>query len=797
MEDFVYGIRQWKKQGAQTLLLIFGFTIFSTLLALVTATAPNLFEDTPDWVKSNERFVTIGLRTHEDTIRETSIKNLNSIANDPAISEVTFIGSMLGNYRISDNTVKSSISFVDDNFSRLLKIPELESDGVRFQHLAYVSAEFQQRWKFENGQELIGQTILLGDIETPVQVAGLIPKRLQEQRGLQVGDILVSAKHAEALQIVSFGDIELPLSVQQNFRKEITIKAPNIYGIATLRKGYHKSDLVNLNSAMDKGDGNITIVAGVDNLEPYIYEGIEFLPNAKDSLIKQWFAIFALCLVFGILNTLNLITLSFNQFLKRSSEFSTRIAIGASARHLFYQLSIEYLPLLLGGLLSCWFFTFFAIGYLKNSYYWLVDIKTFPIFLGVALSSFMMCVTIMISAYLPLVKVLKKQQFNRSKNSDLGPLQVVLGKINMAIQVVFAGIALVFAISMLIAQLYVKQQQNFQANVFASHLSSSNDSDINMKRWMTDLERAPSNVALSSSSFTKPWTDVSFAALNKPIFENAPSLNLLSVSRDYFSVINGRFLAGSFFEQNGIVINQAAAEMLGFSNAQYAIGQSLFVAEANRIGLTEKSSLPIQGVVENLPHYGILNKDTPILYADISLRNDLEELYLFTKNGQQIMLEDWIKNKAEFSVGLWQYHLDGPISDQLNALNSDMNQMVALAIIIGTTICLLSTSCLYYQLSSLFQLNERKLGIKLAIGARLHHLFTDIAKDLIGIVMIAMLMVSILALVNSTWVKQQLGAEIDSPTVLLLTMLVLIIITLFSGGLAFSRSVDRPIRELL
>ena len=796
MEEFKYGLRQWYKHRAQTLLLVFGFTIFTTLLALVTATAPLLLKDTPDWVKSKERFVTIGLRTHEDTLGATSIQNLKAISNSPAISEFTFIGSMIGNYRIADQSMKSSISFIDDNFTRLLKISGLESDSIRFQHLAYVSTDFQERWRFETNQELIGQTILLGNTETPVQVVGLIPDELQEQIGLQIGDILVSAKHAASLQIVRFGDIELPQSVQQRFRQEITQESANIYGIATLKTGYQESDLINFNQDNGTDNGNITIVTGIDNLEPYIFGGIEFQPNVKKKLIKQWIAIFALCLAFGILNTLNLITLSFNQFLKRSSEFSTRISIGASSRHLLHQMSIEYFPLLLICLVSSWFFTFSVIIYLKNSNYFSVNISNFHFLMGVLAASLAMSICTLFCAYLPLVKLLKKQQFNRSKNSDIGHFQATLGNINITIQCIFAGIALLFAISMITTQLHVKQQQEFQANVFTSHLSASNNNKLFLKRWITDLEELPSTVALSSSSFTKPWTDVSFVALNKPNFESAPSLNLLSVSTNYFSIVNGRILAGSVFDKHSIVINQAGAEMLGFSNAQEAIGQPLFVAEANRVGLTEKNSLIIRGVVENLPHFGILNKGTPILYADISLLSDLQDLYLFTKSRNQSMLNDWIKKKSESGTRLWQYHRDGFISEHIDSLNTDMNQMVVMAILIGILISLLSASSLYYQLSSTLKLHERKHGIKLSVGARRHHLFFDIAKGMVLTVLIAMLLVTALALLSYDWVFQQLGAHIERPAVLLLTILILMIITFCSGGLAFFRSVNRPIREL-
>ncbi|EKE82122.1 FtsX-like permease family protein [Idiomarina xiamenensis] len=798
LSDIRYGWRQWRQYAAQMALLVIGFSVFTGLMMLCVATAPDLFKKTPTWVTANDtEYVTIGLRSHEGHMSQTTLANLSTVNAHPAVKDSSFLGTVVASFRINDQSFNGeNVVFMQDQLPSLLGITAIARDPIQFQQSAYVSEAFLANWQ---GPELIGQTVLLGESETPVKVVDTIPQSLVSQPGLQEPVLLVSGSHFSTLLTVDFGDAPLPDAVKARARHMIMQETPNLYGVVTLRAGFSSADLADLSKGRASKEEGISVRSGTDSMDFYLHQGIDFTPHATNALKRQWWIMLVMCVVFAVLNVLNLLTLSINQCIQRRAEFATRVAVGATPATIQKQLLLEQLPLVLTCLGLALILTLASLAGLVA--YWGVHIDVMTLVLGAVLSALVLLAAVSLSVLLPFSLLARRQLFQRSRSQEAGPMQRRLGHLNVVAQIAFASLALLFAFAMLTQQWQLRQQQAAApaAHEFSWSRSDNVNNGIDIKAFLNAVDGLPYAVAVSSKPFANPDTIASSVNAETPNYDDGQGINLISVSSQYFDFFNiGGGSAASAANREGVVLNHAALSALNLRNSAAVFEQRLFIREGDELGYDDEQPIAIAAVVENLPHFGFLNREVAMIYGDLARLHSINQtLYLYVDVIHAAALRQWLQDRQQRQGQLWQFDDNGLLIEQMEQMNQDLNRLVMVSVLVAVLICSLSITSLFYQLSGLLQMRQRRMGVLLAVGARSYQLFGQLLTLLLALTVLAMAVVFITVTMMNPRLSLMMGADMLAPAAISLMLAILVLLLLVSAAVAFMRIMRRPIRQLL
>ncbi|WP_192954720.1 FtsX-like permease family protein [Gallaecimonas mangrovi] len=793
-----YGFRQWRSHLKQYLLLLVGFALFAMLLSLNLATAPALFRATPSWVNNNAyAYATVGLGSPKGTLVGTSLDKLYLAAKAPGVVKVVHIGQNTSSFRIGAKTFHQNITFVDPNFVQALGIKGF-SKREDFNQVAFISHAFERQAGLGS---LVGKTLLAMPQKFALHIVGYIP------------NVLTQLPHMESLVWVSsnnqsaFIDLGLPPSISTQktslIKKEIAKKMPIYFGVALLKEGYHATALKAFlqkserRKLENKNGGNV--YSNFDNFKNQVVEGINFAPAERRKMHQQWWVIWTLSVIFGVINILNLLSHGLNQFLKRQGEFATRIAVGANSAQLCKQVFCEQLPLLLPALVLGWGAAFMAGYYSLHSQLWTLPVSANAMLLAMVVVTLAMMLSMAISTSLPLLGLLKKSQFSRAKAQDATPMLRRLSWLNLGAQLGFASIALLFAFAMLNSQWQVRQKEQFGAALSSWHLAAedTNKNPVTPLQVQATLGPLADSVALSSGQFVSPISFPSPAAVAVPDFNDKPNISTLAVSSSFFKVVHARMLAGGNLTRQGVVLNQAAASALGLAANASSIGKTLFLKKGAVLGFADKQAVRVEGIVENLPHYGVLNKAQPMIYGLIDNLKTVGNLSFVVPAASQAAVLARMTQFTQNNGGIWTFSADGNIKVALEHLNRAMNQMVLMALVLGGLVSLLSISSLYNQLEAQLKMRERKLGIMLAVGARFYHLLKLIGIELVSIAAVVWLLLTMLIGLEHHSVERGLHTDLANPAVVAMVAVLLFAVLLCCSLWILGKYQRKPIRDLL
>lgn len=473
------------------------------------------------------------------------------------------------------------------------------------------------------------------------------------------------------------------------------------------------------------------------------------------------------------MNALNLLTMNFSKLLERTAELQLRLSVGGHYTQIMRQLAAENLyliaaaaatGLLLSGMVFLFAQTMLPGLHLSNS------IVLLAMLFAVALVS----ILVLCSAWLPMFRILRGSLFNRSKNKGQTAIGRWLSRINVLFQILVAGIVLSLASGIFSAQWASFRNINFDTSIqqwsVLPDRASGETKYLSPKTLWQQFQNDHSNVALSQGNVIKPETltsEISTHSLEDP---KAGLVNLLSVSSNYFQLLGVSFLSGASVAEQQVVINTAAAQLLGFSSSDAAVSQRLFIKNAYLLGLNEQAPIFIAGVIENLPHFGSLNQHTPMLYADISMLKQLQEMKVLTLPEAQNQMNNRLDATITAHDPYWSINSDGSIEQQLQYENRHIRQLTLVALTLATLLSALAGFSLYYQINADVLQQQTRFGVMIAVGASAFHILTALAYSL------ALTFVAALSLLGITLLifKESFSLLFTGYTVSLLQLLAVI-----------------------
>ncbi|MGB3779370.1 MAG: ABC transporter permease [Tunicatimonas sp.] len=247
----------------------------------------------------------------------------------------------------------------------------------------------------------------------------------------------------------------------------------------------------------------------------------------------------------------------------------------------------------------------------------------------------------------------------------------------------------------------------------------------------------------------------------------------LVTDSDYADVYNLELLAGRFDTENGFVINERAAEILGYPEPAAAVGQ-VFKDARNR-------ERKIRGVIKSYHHHSLHHKIRPLIFGENDPTYKLDSYYSIKVSANR--LDASIANistayKQVYPYDPFEYYF---ISAYFDAqYREDQRFGVLFGLFSGLAIFI---ACLgLFSLSS-YSIAQRtqEIGIRKVLGASVSNVVALLSQDLVKLVLVA----SFLALPVAYWALQRWLADYAfhitiSWWLLALPVVLVLLITLFT-----------------
>ena len=194
----------------------------------------------------------------------------------------------------------------------------------------------------------------------------------------------------------------------------------------------------------------------------------------------------------------------------------------------------------------------------------------------------------------------------------------------------------------------------------------------------------------------------------------------LNVEASYFDIFNIKTVAGGKLkpdqDNDGIILNETAVELLGFDNAKHAVGQTIY-----------SNNLPILilGVVQDVHQQGLRNKINPTIYNQI--QGDMNYYVLdmdqnITINHIEQLKKSW---HASFPDSPFDYfYLNNFYNQQYR---NDFRFQKFFSVFSILSILISSIGLIGLSLQALKQ-REKEVAIRKVLGASARHLFISLSK---------------------------------------------------------------------
>lgn len=769
--------------------MVFGFSLFCSLLNLSLLLAEPIFESKPAWVTSKENFVTFGLKSHDGRMIPTTIKNIESFRKADGIDDVAFLGSQQTLLFSDDKSHDITIAYFSPNFPSLLEVNNLPDFSNKRHSSVWITDRF---WRENyNASDVEGATIYISEARVPAIIEGVLSPDWN-QIGISHPDIITSSEDMPYYLNITLGDHDVSSELLEQARTQLSKQIPAFYGIARLVTEYSHRDL---KAASDSNsfESHMRFWDGTENLPAFIISGVDLSPEARNVLKRQWWMVLWLAIIFGCVNALNLLTICFHELIKRSNEFSIRIAMGARLSHLIRQLCSEQIVFIVavitfGSLLSYLLTRYSvynhgellsqqAVFYSQNFIFSLLVVVTLVLFFACA----------------PLFFAYKDNNFSRTKDGSESRTQSFLARLNLTLQVFLAGSALSMCVVMLSfhwANLMESKQYSDTYEQIVGINNHNSLSKVNTSDWFKEVGTNGSKLAISAQSFLQPSsTAISFRA-DQPDNPNHAVLNIMNVNNHFIDFFSRENLLGRGVDNQGVVLNYSAAKMLGYDDPSSAIGARLFADDPFLLGFESGDSIRINGIVENLPHFGSINKGIAVVYADLELLPPLYQFHVYSKETHIRIAKDSVERFIE-AKNDWVVKVEEFLVVQFDIQNKTINFLIYFCLALGVVTALLSLSGFYYQFRSYVIQQEMKLAIHLALGAKFFDIVIIFSKTFIPIILLSSFSIFIFAKIALSWFENQYPVIISGGLVVvssLLSVIVLVFFTVLRASWSLSNS---------
>jgi ABC-type antimicrobial peptide transport system permease subunit len=787
MIDFIYrnlNLKLYKKQKMQWFILAFGFSLFCALFNLSIIISGKIFEIKPVWVKNDSEFATFGLKSHDGRMIPTTISNIESLKRSKGVNDVAYWGAQQTKIIIDTAESDATIIYISPNFTSLLEVESLPNFNKSESSSVWISERF---WRESfNGSNVIGRVIYLTESRVPAVIKGVLPVEWNKI-GIHQPSIMTTSDDLEKYINITLGDEQVPDEFVEQAKKQLSIQLPAFYGFASLTKGF---DINDLNLKMDAvfTDSNIRLWDGTENLSVFAMRGINFSPEAKNVLKQQWFLVLWLTLVFGLTNILSLLTFKFNETIHRSSEFSIRFAVGARVSHLLKQICSEHFIFLFAVIVFTCLISNLLITQLVANNSDILSVHSISLGWNFSISILFIVAVILVFSSLPLFFACKHNLFIKAKSDVQSKRQSVLAKFNISMQLFQVITALIFCVVMVNFHLNVLDLSNKYNSFYGQHIGLNQQgkfSPANTRDWFAKIES--DDISVSSQSFIQPLSPAINFTSKTPDNPNYSVLNIMNVNNNFLELFANNYFLGEGVDEQGVVLNVSAAKMLGYPSPKDALGARLFSDDPFLLGFKPDEHIKVNGVIEDLPHFGIVSKNIPFVYADIGLLQQLQKFYVYYDTSNIETAERVTKEFVNKSSN-WETVSKNNIQGELESQNKAIKFLIYFCL----SLCVLTSLLSIVGSQNQFRLyvNQKRINfaIHLAMGAKVNDLMLIIFKDFIGAVFFSFIAFALFfsLFLNEMLDKFSIGVNVNAimaSVLVIVSMLVLYTIVITSWSL--------------
>lgn len=270
------------------------------------------------------------------------------------------------------------------------------------------------------------------------------------------------------------------------------------------------------------------------------------------------------------------------------------------------------------------------------------------------------------------------------------------------------------------------------------------------------------------------------------------------VDYNYFDLFDMELVAGRLFERarptdrNGIILNETAVDMLGYPNAESAIGQHVFRSLGDTV--------EVIGVLKNFAQQSLQNPFSPIMFQLLAERGYISGIGPTSIKIDQANVDETLSIIEQ----TFRKHFPGDIYSGF-FLEEQYNQSYATEERfewIFTTFTLLSVLITVLGLvglsSFLIAQRTKEIGIRKVLGSSTSQIISLIVKDYFKLVLLA----SIIAIPFAIWWMQDWLKDFPFKIepglfTILLPFVVIVLITLFAvSNQTIRAAIARPVKSL-
>ncbi|NQZ20694.1 MAG: hypothetical protein HRT53_01455 [Colwellia sp.] len=709
-----YSLRKLRQKPQQFIILVLCFSFFLTFITLCLAIGDYVLRDRPVWAEQNVRLITLGKTTAEGGFSPVSQQDVELLAQVSGVKQVESMSLMPTTLQTeqSDNKNKVQAALFSHGMGALLAqdiTAKISEAGEK--RLVWLSHEFwEQQFKRQN---IRGQNIYLGSERTAFTVAGILPESMNYIGSSSV-DIWLSAEFITKLLPINIQfpenmDFDTKEQLLRQAKQTILKKMEIRYGIAIIAADIPLPRIMSDYQALDKpADNAVDFTMLGAGLDYWLVPGMQFAPQVKQKLQSQWWLLTTLVMFFGALAIINLASFASNQLIERRQEIIVRLTSGAQTYQLLQQFLIESVPLLLVvmGLTT---------GLISTLYVFFADHAALISFLGgplpspsgpvLILSMLIILISILAANIIPMYHGLKDNLFSRQTGGGEDLQQQRSRVIINFVQLIIAGITVFLSCYFISAQWQQKTLDGFAHHLVEYNVRQVSGHTLSNTLVITLQQQLGQEVAFTGSRFVDPDAARDLVHWAGQDINSSVRILRMSVSANYFKLLQPNFLAAGELNQQNVIINQAALKLLsGNKSAQSVLDQSLIIGETN------SSTKQVAAVVANLPHYGQQNSDTPVIYT--LYNNDLLlNGYLLLNNIEAL------KTIALPDIELKER---GSLQTQVAQLDLQRIWFILMSLTLLAILMLSAIFTLYYQIQATLKKQYLKLGTLLAVGAPDH-----------------------------------------------------------------------------
>lgn len=458
----------------------------------------------------------------------------------------------------------------------------------------------------------------------------------------------------------------------------------------------------------------------------------EFEANGNENYVRIFILIAFFILVIASINFMNLSTA---KSASRAKEVGVRKVVGATKASLVKQFLVESVVICSIALLLGMVLIETILPYYRTFINKPIEINYFdnylviPSLIGLALIVGLLSGIypgVVLSKYRPIV-VLKGSIVTGNKNSWFRNLLVIF-QFSIAI-------ALIIGTIIISQQVKLVQNKNLgfdkeQVLVIKNAEILGNKLDVFKNELLNN-----SSMQYVTISNSLPGYDFSNRGFGCKELDEQFTLNLTHCDYDYLKTLNLEMAQGRFFskdhktDSSGIVINEAAAELLGFDDP---------IGHAINSGNSEQDNIQIIGVVKNFHYESMHTKIRPqgiLLYNGIfPSRPDLVVCKISTNN---------LTETLDFVENVWNKHASilpftySFLDTDYDALYDNEEQTKVLFSIFSILAIFIACLGILGLASFIAQQKTKEIGIRKVHGARIENIFILLSKQFTKWVLLA------------------------------------------------------------